>query len=306
MVRFFNQKEEVLSIELTPYGRQQFASGSFSPAFYAFYDSSVIYDGEYGDITETQNQIVNRITNQTPKLQPNTRFTSSAGSVFSLATAQTQDEFSQDNAWNAPFYRVLGSSDPNSSYFPAWKINVLNLSDVGLQSGINYKAANTIPEMSATLEINYESISIPDSEETILTLIGTEKIVLDVEELNTIFKGNGNFDIEVYVSGTDGQQRSLGFINDESNRGAFLTSQLDPYVLASTINGTEQDINNYFPVLDDNYVEFYLDISADDEIAGITLPTNSTLYRREVDRNPVDLCDIPDTGGFDILGEGEG
>ena len=58
--------------------------------------------------------------------------------------------------------------------------------------------------------------------------------------------------------------------------------------------------------MDDGFVEFYLDIAADDEIAGITLPTNSTLYRREVDRNPVDLCDIPDAGGFDILGEGEG
>ena len=66
MVRFFNQKEEVIKIEITPFGKEQFSKGIFSPAFYAFYDGSVIYDGEYANITETQNQITNRITNETP------------------------------------------------------------------------------------------------------------------------------------------------------------------------------------------------------------------------------------------------
>lgn len=56
MVRFFDQKEEVINIELTPYGRQQFASGTLSPAYYAFYDKSIIYDGTYANIVETQNQ----------------------------------------------------------------------------------------------------------------------------------------------------------------------------------------------------------------------------------------------------------
>ena len=30
MVRFFNQKEEVINIELTPYGKEQFSKGVFS------------------------------------------------------------------------------------------------------------------------------------------------------------------------------------------------------------------------------------------------------------------------------------
>ena len=245
MVRFFNQKEEVLSIELTPYGRQRFASGSFAPAFYAFYDNSIMYDGNYGGVTETQNQITNRISNQTPRVQPVTRFTSSAGSVFSLVTAQTQDDFSQDNLWNAPFYRMLGNSDPNSIYAPSWKMNVLYLSDTELNGGVQYNSDNMI-------------------------------------------------------------QRSLSFINDKSTKGESLSSQIDPYVLASTINGLEQDINNNFPTLNDTYVEFFLDISADEEIAGIVLPTNSTLYRKNVDRDPIDICDITEASGFDLNGEGDG
>ena len=50
MVRFFNQKEEVISLELTPYGKKKFADGEFSPEFYSFYDSDILYDGVYGNL----------------------------------------------------------------------------------------------------------------------------------------------------------------------------------------------------------------------------------------------------------------
>tara|TARA_B100000900_G_scaffold290229_1_gene249083 strand:- start:128 stop:1048 length:921 start_codon:yes stop_codon:yes gene_type:complete len=306
MVRFFDQKEEVINIELTPYGRQQFASGTLSPAFYAFYDKSIIYDGSYANITETQNQVTNRIANETPRIKPTTRFTSTPGSVFSLASARNRDDFSQDNAWNAPFYRMLGNSDPNSAHNPSWKINVIDISDVGFHPGANYNADNTIPQMSATLNINYESLSIPDSEETILTLIGSDKFVIDVQELNTVFKGNGNFDIEVYVSGTDGLHKSLGFINDKSNKANILSDQLDPYTLADRIQGTEDQIGNAFPTLNDSYVEFFLDISVDNEIIGVSLPTNSTLYSKTIDRNPIDPCELTDASGFDLNGANDG
>ena len=36
MVRFFNQKEEVMTLTLTPYGKQKFSEGKFSPKHYAF------------------------------------------------------------------------------------------------------------------------------------------------------------------------------------------------------------------------------------------------------------------------------
>ena len=62
MVRFFNQKEEVISLELTPYGKKKFSDGEFMPAFYAFYDSDILYDGVYGNLYEEQNNIVTRIS----------------------------------------------------------------------------------------------------------------------------------------------------------------------------------------------------------------------------------------------------
>lgn len=298
MVRFFNQKEEVINIELTPFGKEQFSKGIFLPAFYAFYDGSVIYDGEYANITETQNQITNRITNETPKLLPNTKFTSSLGSVYSLMTANSRDTLVQNVSSSATFVRTLGSSDPNSEYLPSWSVEVLDLSDIGLNSGVLYKMDNTIPQMSATLNIDYE-----ETDEGIYNLIKSDSLFLDVQEINTIFKTNGNFDIEVYkVNEDDNRIESLGFVNRDSQDFNNLSSQADPYVLANTLNGNNNEIVQGFPVLNESYVEFYLDISTDSEISFVSTPANSSLYKRNKDATPQDPCDVLDTlpAGYNI------
>ena len=305
MVRFFNQKEEVINIELTPYGKEQFSKGVFSPAYYAFYDSSVIYDGAYANIIETQNQITNRIANETPKLQPNTKFTSSAGAVYSLMTANDEDSFAQNVSSSAPFARTLGSSDPNSVYVPSWDIRTFAFSDVELNEGVRYKMDNTIPEMSATLFIDYTTRQAGDLE--VYNLLESDSIVLDVQEMNTILKSNGNFDIEVYASGTKGIQ-SLGFINRESDNFYILDEQRDPFSLLSTINGSEEETLRNFPVLNESYVEFFLDISVDGEITFDGTSESSDLYRRDLDNDPQDPCDdlanLP--GGYDINTGGDG
>ena len=50
MVKFFDQKEEVIQIELTPYGREQYSSGKFSPKYYTFHDTGILYDGTLGSL----------------------------------------------------------------------------------------------------------------------------------------------------------------------------------------------------------------------------------------------------------------
>jgi hypothetical protein len=112
MVRFFNQKEEVISLELTPYGKKKFSDGEFMPAFYSFYDSDILYDGTYGSLYEEQNNIVTRISTNTPRLKPTARFTGSMAAVFSYASANARDEFVQDNVANSSFFRTLGQASP--------------------------------------------------------------------------------------------------------------------------------------------------------------------------------------------------
>jgi len=47
MAKFLNKKEQVIDFQLTPYGNYLLSTGIFKPAYYAFYDSSILYDKQY-------------------------------------------------------------------------------------------------------------------------------------------------------------------------------------------------------------------------------------------------------------------
>jgi hypothetical protein len=297
MVRFFNQKEEVIKIELTPYGKQRFATGSFSPHYYSFYDNSILYDGTYGGISENQNNIVERITNSTPRLRPISRLTSSLNPVVSLSTYNRQDEYAASHDWTVPFFRTLGQSSPWVQFTPSWDIRVVNLSDAQLNTGVYYQAGEVIPMMSATLNIEYTTTPLQGDEgeedKQIYIQDKSETLVLDVQELNTIYKAGGNFDIEILMSGSNNGLTSLGFVNPAGRHSDRLGLQTDAYTLINVLQGTQQEVNRAFPVLDGSYVEYFLDISVDKEIGLAGMPEKSSLYKRST-RVPIDLCAIRD------------
>ena len=43
-MKFFNPKEEVIDLELTPYGESLLSVGIFKPVYYAFFDDDVVYN----------------------------------------------------------------------------------------------------------------------------------------------------------------------------------------------------------------------------------------------------------------------
>ena len=69
MAKFINKKEQVFDIQLTPYGRHLMSLGTFEPRYYAFFDDNVIYDGNYAGITESQNEIGQRIKKDTQYME---------------------------------------------------------------------------------------------------------------------------------------------------------------------------------------------------------------------------------------------
>ena len=70
-MEFFDKKEEVIDIQITPLGKRLLQLGQFKPKFYAFYDNDIMYDGKYGGLTETQNEIQERIR-EVPRLKQQT------------------------------------------------------------------------------------------------------------------------------------------------------------------------------------------------------------------------------------------
>ena len=290
MVKFFDQKQEVIQIELTPYGRQLLSEGKFSPSYYAFYDINILYDGDRGGLTETQNQIVDRIKESTPRSRPITKFRTTQKSMISLSSANYKNYFDQQEEYCATYNRFLGKNSTFSDFAPSWDITVTNNSDAKLNDVVEYRANNTLPVASASLDLTYQLHQNEDA--TAYTLEENQNIILDMLELNTVFSVNGNFDVEVFKIDEKGQMRALGFINDQSANAQNLRDQIDPTVLSNTIEGSNQQILNNFPVLDDTYVEYYFEVLLDQEVPGVEMPTNSSIYKRNIDRNPGNICKV--------------
>jgi len=83
-MKFLNGKEEVIDIQITSYGRHLISEGKFKPHFYSFFDDGILYDNQYGGVTEQQNDTQNRIKNDTPRLQAQANFAGSETSVKKL------------------------------------------------------------------------------------------------------------------------------------------------------------------------------------------------------------------------------
>ena len=290
MVKFFDQKQEVIQIELTPYGRDLLSQGKFSPSYYAFYDTNILYDGSHGDVTETQNQIVDRIKDGTPRSRPQTRFSSQKRSLITAKSANYENYYDQEEEYCGTYNRFLGKNNVFSDFAPSWDVRVVERSDADLGETVTYKANNTIPELTTTLEIKYDEKTIDES--TTYTLSENQNLVLDVQEMNTVFSINGNYDLEIFRIGERGKLHQLGFLNPESKAFDVLTDQIDPTVLSNTIEGTDGQILSSFPILDNTYVEYYMEIVVDQDVLGVQMPSNSTLYKRNVDVNPGNICKV--------------
>ena len=234
MAKFLNKKEQVFDIELTPYGRHQVSMGTFKPEFYAFFDNNVIYDGKYVGITELQNEIGQRIKNDTQYLEPLVLFQgveatlqqTSPGQTFS--TAENYFEVDVNPYQIIPrkdsyrYTQMIGDAYINGEQqvAPAWKVVALNgeivnttpqdtKNDIKIpQININLNYEKNIvaydPEKDYTEEKFRNTIArtFPFSDGNIIEFI-SDDLMIYVEELNTDTLTE-NFDIEIFEIDIDG------------------------------------------------------------------------------------------------------
>jgi hypothetical protein len=124
-MKYFDSKQDVLDIQLTPYGKFLHSKGKFDPKFFSFSDNDVLYNSVRGGFLETQNQTNGRIINDTPY----TKLIARNDPVKEGATDTTQFENSQKqaNLFDSVNAKVnsLGSIDLGSQNGPSLKIYVL-------------------------------------------------------------------------------------------------------------------------------------------------------------------------------------
>jgi len=281
---FFDKKEEVLDIQLTPFGKQMLSIGKFKPVYYAFYDNNILYDGAHAGIEEVQNDIEERIQDNTPQNKTQHSFSSREHDFSKYLHARDDlslPEIDRIRIQATPekefsLVRPMGTSDLDSTQAPNWKITLLegeiekashfltsSFQDLPIpQLDINFTYTTKVVDNSTTPSSFIDPNSTAPDDLTNYIFSDGSRIDIDikdgysnllfmVEEGGTPFQKE-NFDVEVYyVEPSDGSYTPLSFTQKMSNiiNGLFVPES------------QRSDTN-----IDETYVEFFFDLNTDTHI----------------------------------------
>ena len=251
MTVFFNKKEEVLDIELTPYGEALLSVGQFKPTYYAFFDEDVLYDasGSAG-IIEAQNDAESRIQADTPKLKtqavfsgiesnlvplvdgmrstydtrvdPETGAVSSVLGSFRLTPERVYDPMPPNIDANFSLIEPLGRMQLGSENAPSWDVRLLK----GQLSGaVNYLTGSRTSRLEADVR------RIPQLEFNInyKVLVGDDVSIEyngEIAEQGRIMSRLFNDGTYLYLSEEPG---ALVFVVDEENSTNALEYDLEVF-----------------------------------------------------------------------------
>ena len=280
-MEFFDKKEEVIDIELTQFGRHLLSKGRFNPKFYSFFDDNIIYNSDFVNLSELQNDSEDRIRD-TPTMKPQVsisslerKFTNQYEKVFVTGEVSSGDiTFQNTPEKNYALPSPLGMSDINSEYSPSWTLRYLNGALTGTVENISLTEKtggnNTvfIPQLESHVTVRVEALDaaandlvadeVEDapflSEYEVLSEEDELFILLKVSENNGFFQKK-NFDIEIFEIQEENQDGTI----IETLTPLFFPKQNDPDTDLDFLNDVE-------PATDESYVDYYLDVLVDDEI----------------------------------------
>ena len=319
MAKFLNKKERVYDFKLTSYGHYLLSNGMFAPALYSFLDDNVIYDASYAGRTEKQNDIHERIKNQTQYIESlvlfedveknNIPYSNVSGEAFSLDTdavtiSPRKDTFRFDS--------IIGDAllEADTQNVPAWKLvtlqgEILSSQQKDISNDVlipqinmtmNYRKKRITSDQYTALDMNnmpdYITRQFSNGEYLVLE---EDDLMLYIEELNTILL-NENFDIEVFESINSGQTLK---------RKRFVKNQkkIENNVI------TQEYLNNYSKItteFNDDDVEYFFEIYRDDEINRAAACKGAEIFNKQSYYIDLDFdCHAdsdPEAQYFDIYG----
>jgi len=305
MAKFINKKEQVFDIQLTPYGKYLISMGTLQPEYYAFFDDNIIYDGNYAGITETQNEIGQRIKKDTQYLEGLVLFENVEDVLTNTNPAITQDGSgvnyfevdvnpiqitSKKDSYR--YTSMIGDAhlDGEQQIAPAWKVVTLNgiitssdlsdsKNDIKIpQVNIDLNYEKRITDMDLGIELREEHLrkaiarTKPFSDNKLIELI-SDDLLIYVEELNTDMLTE-NFDIEIFEIENDGAITGDQTVNKKDAFKRKYFKEDHQKIMGSRM--TEESLSAFDPIDDDvrnidlNYttssVGYYFDVLKDYQI----------------------------------------
>jgi len=264
---FFDKKEDVLEIVLTPHGRSLLSKGKLMPAYYAFLDDDVIYDvASVGD-TEANYQVKERILENTLSLKPQTNH-----SDLMVKFTENKPDLTNDVVKKNVY--TLGTSDVLEDYAPAWNVQLrkgeitsasrtievedkpLNIPQINveIEYALSVANTNTIKQRRGINQSAERPMSIIYADGTYLK-VDEEQILAQILEENG-FKHSDKLEIEVFKF-DDAEEEKLIPLKFIKRNKEF---QNDLYTPDEEI--TSSNIDDITP----ETVEYYFDVRVDKEI----------------------------------------
>jgi len=269
-MRFFDTKEEVLDIQLTPYGKHLLSKGKWKPVYYEFYDDDIIYDSLYAGIQEAQEGTIERIKN-TKRVK--TQYTFKSPATGSFLSKESSVEKRNEISTNC---LPLGDSSLIKNSYPSLAIKTYS-GEIDTEKESNVGVANGAFEISLK-NLEYiiskgETTNIEDTsgiqrvyEDGTFIQVKEKEILIDISELGVDAKTE-NFEISFMETDEQGNEiRKIYFIDEQEptkvvNNVLFDNEDYEKY--------REKNLNNDFETK--SFINYFLDVSIDKEIDENTL-----------------------------------
>ncbi len=296
---YFNKKEEVYHIELTPHGRYLLSIGKLNLKSYAFFDDDIIYDGvRNGVLSEAygQNDIKTRIQEETPYMKPNGNYYSVESNYQFLESDQSEDVYIKRDMERIEtklesFYHLknsIGSHEYRDENTTNFKVDFLNnniqsfnetlspsdtLSDwqqhiPQINFEIEYTTIrNNVSNDQSSAGLNNINLSTIFSDGSFVD-VNEEDAIIQIQELNSEFLKE-NFRLEVYEESvvTDSSSPIYGHHSYRPLKFRNKVDKVKGDLLLSDKEIEEQQHEIDLQETDPTFVEYYFDINVDKEIA---------------------------------------
>lgn len=269
MANFFDKKEDVLEIVLTPHGRRLLSQGKLMPMYYSFLDDDIVYDITSAGSSESNYQVKDRILLQTPSLKPQTNFADLGDKL-----KDENPDLSSDNT-KYDLY-TIGTSNTREEFAPSWEVkfikNEISSSSTHQSSSLGIKNVPQIEtEIEYIISVGNESNDLntrgqQTSAELPLSKIyedGSYVKVVEDQILASILEKNGflhseSLELEVFMFDESENENLIPLKFDKRNR-----------IIENGILKDEEGSNAFDAItaeLDPDQVEYYFSVRIDNEI----------------------------------------
>jgi hypothetical protein len=262
---FFNKKEDVISIELTPHGRKLLSRGKLKPTYYSFFDDDILYDSNRGGFTESNSQSKNRILSETPYSKPQTNYKGVESKNADQRSFETENHLmnpvgsnkensEKSSGWDITFLHNTASS--STKYFSATDSQTLQIPQIESTVSFRMKLENTEDTLATdSFQLIHESFR-----SAVYVNIMEEQLMLNVLEANGFYEKDG-LEIEVYLYEQDQQtyKRLQTYEKESAIQNDLLVRELK--------NSQKALFEVRETTVNPDLIEYWLRLKVDDEIS---------------------------------------